>query len=95
MNSLSKTVGDELTPLICIERIEETADAATFIFQTPDAAPLNFKAGQFVVFQGQSGQPGDMLDFRAGDFHFGNLVRGLKAESCPQPIRKQAIFQVY
>ena len=51
MNSLSQTVADELTPLICIERIEETSDAATFIFQPPDATPLNFKAGQFVVFQ--------------------------------------------
>ena len=51
MNSLSQTVADELTPLICIERIEETSDAATFVFQTADATPLNFKAGQFVIFQ--------------------------------------------
>ena len=51
MNSLPATNPSEFAPLVCIDRIEETADAATFVFQTTDAAPLNFKAGQFVVFQ--------------------------------------------
>ena len=51
MNSLPATNPSEFAPLVCIDRIEETADAATFVFQTTDATPLNFKAGQFVVFQ--------------------------------------------
>ena len=51
MNSLLPNTPGELAPLVCIERIEETAEAATFVFQTHDATPLNFKAGQFVVFQ--------------------------------------------
>ena len=51
MNSLPATNPSEFAPLVCIERIEETANAATFVFQTTDAAPINFKAGQFVVFQ--------------------------------------------
>ena len=38
-------------PLICTARIEETADAATFVFRTPDSMPLSYKAGQFIVFQ--------------------------------------------
>lgn len=40
-----------LMPLICIDRIEETVDAATFAFRTPDASPVDYKPGQFVVFQ--------------------------------------------
>ena len=51
MNSLLPNTPSEFALLLCIERIEETAQAATFVFQTHDATPLNFKAGQFVVFQ--------------------------------------------
>lgn len=40
-----------LAPLICIDRIEETSDAATFVFRTPDGAPIPYKAGQFIIFQ--------------------------------------------
>ena len=37
-------------PLLCIDRIEETPDAATFVFTAPDSRPLAYKAGQFIVF---------------------------------------------
>ena len=37
-------------PLLCIDRIEETPDAATFVFAAPDSLPLAYKAGQFIVF---------------------------------------------
>ena len=36
-------------PLLCIDRIEETHDAATFVLRRPDARPLAYKAGQFIV----------------------------------------------
>ena len=51
MNALLQTAAGELAPLVCVDRIEETADAATFVFQAPDAKPLEFKAGQFIIFQ--------------------------------------------
>ena len=40
MNALLQTAAGELAPLVCVDRIEETADAATFVFQAPDAKPL-------------------------------------------------------
>jgi NADH oxidoreductase Hcr len=49
MNSIFQTAPGELAPLVCIERIDETSDAATFVFTTADATPLDYKAGQFIV----------------------------------------------
>ena len=36
-------------PLLCIARIEETPNAATFVFAAPDSRPITYKAGQFIV----------------------------------------------
>ena len=44
------TATDAAAPLLCIGRIGETPDAATFVFAAPDSQPLAYKAGQFVVF---------------------------------------------
>ena len=45
-----QTASGATAPLVCRDRVEETADAATFVFTTTDAAPIAYKAGQFVVF---------------------------------------------
>jgi len=50
MYSPIQTTPDATTPLVCFDRVEETADAATFVFTAADAAPIAYKAGQFVVF---------------------------------------------
>ena len=50
MYSPPQTTPDATTPLICRDRVEETADAATFVFTAADASPIAYKAGQFVVF---------------------------------------------
>ena len=43
------TATDAAAPLLCIDRIEETHNAATFVFAAPDARPIAYKAGQFIV----------------------------------------------
>ena len=45
-----QTASGATAPLVCIDRVEETVDTATFAFTSPDRAPLAYKAGQFVVF---------------------------------------------
>jgi NADH oxidoreductase Hcr len=44
------TASDAAAPLLCIARIEETHDTATFVFAAPDSRPIDYKAGQFIVF---------------------------------------------
>lgn len=51
----SPAAGAAPAPLICIDRIEETADAATFVFRTPDNRPVDYKPGQFIIFQVEVG----------------------------------------
>ncbi len=48
---MSSTQTAAFAPLICTQRIEETVDAATFIFRTADSSPLDYKPGQFITFQ--------------------------------------------
>lgn len=38
-------------PLVCIKRVEETADTASFEFKKLDDSPFEFKAGQFLTFE--------------------------------------------
>jgi len=38
-------------PLVCINRIDETADSATFEFKQLDDSPFDYKAGQFLTFE--------------------------------------------
>ena len=38
-------------PLICIKRIDETIDSATFEFQKLDKCQFEYKAGQFLTFE--------------------------------------------
>lgn len=45
-----QTESNTFEPLICISRIDETADTATFEFKKLDDAAFNFKAGQFLTF---------------------------------------------
>ncbi|MBS1230002.1 MAG: oxidoreductase FAD-binding subunit [Proteobacteria bacterium] len=45
-----QTASGATAPLVCRDRVEETADAATFVFTAADAAPIAYKAGQFIVF---------------------------------------------
>ena len=40
-----------LEPLVCIKRIEETADTATFEFKKLDDGLFEYKAGQFLTFE--------------------------------------------
>ena len=42
---------ESLTKLVCINRTEETHDAATFEFETVNKALFNYKAGQFLTFE--------------------------------------------
>lgn len=37
-------------PLICVERVDETADASSFVFQAANQLPIHFKPGQFITF---------------------------------------------
>lgn len=39
------------SPLLCINRIDETSDAATFEFRAIDSTPFDYKPGQFITFQ--------------------------------------------
>ena len=41
----------KFTPLLCTNRIEETADVATFEFKNLDDAPFEYQAGQFLTFK--------------------------------------------
>ena len=47
--------GGQLAPLLCVARVEETHNAATFVFSrpglpdSPGSRPLDYKAGQFIV----------------------------------------------
>lgn len=41
----------QFAPLICINRINETADAATFEFKHLDDRLFEYKAGQFITFE--------------------------------------------
>ncbi len=43
------TASSAATPLLCVARCEETPDAATFVLAAPDARPIAYKAGQFIV----------------------------------------------
>jgi NADH oxidoreductase Hcr len=43
------TASDAAAPLLCVARIEETHDAATFVFAAPATRPFDYKAGQFIV----------------------------------------------
>jgi len=38
-------------PLLCVNRTEETSDAATFEFRAIDSSPFEYKPGQFITFQ--------------------------------------------
>ncbi len=49
MNPAPVSRGAQLAPLVCVARIEETPNAATFVFARPDARPMDYKAGQFIV----------------------------------------------
>lgn len=51
MDSMPTAAAVAFAPLICIDRIEETVDAATFHFRTADASPFDYKPGQFITFQ--------------------------------------------
>ncbi len=41
----------KFTPLFCINRIEETADSATFEFKHLEDFPFEYQAGQFLTFE--------------------------------------------
>ena len=44
-----QTANGAAAPLVCIDRIKETHDAATFAFVAADSRPIDYKAGQFIV----------------------------------------------
>ena len=41
----------QFEPLICVNRIDETADASTFEFKKLDDSAFDYKAGQFITFE--------------------------------------------
>lgn len=41
----------QFTPLVCINRVDETADSATFEFKHIDDRPFEYQAGQFLTFE--------------------------------------------
>lgn len=51
MEQNQQSTAVSFSPLLCVDRIEETADAATFEFRAIDSSPFDYKPGQFITFQ--------------------------------------------